>query len=277
MTRSLHTAATASPSRHPRLRTVALPAEHGSWGLVLEPLALGLLVAPSWAGAALALGAFAAFLARHPLKLAWAGRQQRPFAPRAAMALRVAAGYIAVACVGGLLALALASWLVVLPLLLALPFLLVVAVYDTRGQGRAGTAQLAAPVAISAVAACIALAGSVAFMPALAVWGVLVARGVPSVLYVRARLRLERDRGQHTAHAVVLLAHLTALALALLLAGQGMLPWTAPLALLLLLARAAVGLSRYRRLRSTQAIGFSELGFGVLTVLLVALGYRFLG
>jgi hypothetical protein len=51
------------------LRAVALPPEHGGWGFVLEPLILGLAVAPSAAGAALAFFALGAFLARHPLKL----------------------------------------------------------------------------------------------------------------------------------------------------------------------------------------------------------------
>ena len=31
-----------------RVKTVALPNEHGGWGLLLEPVALGLLVVPSW-------------------------------------------------------------------------------------------------------------------------------------------------------------------------------------------------------------------------------------
>ena len=36
---------------------LTLPKEHGSWSLALEPVAFGLLVAPSAAGAALALAA----------------------------------------------------------------------------------------------------------------------------------------------------------------------------------------------------------------------------
>ncbi|HDL49896.1 MAG TPA: prenyltransferase, partial [Actinobacteria bacterium] len=42
-----------------RLRSVAMPTEHGGWGFTLEPIILGLLVAPSPAGweiAAAALG-----------------------------------------------------------------------------------------------------------------------------------------------------------------------------------------------------------------------------
>src|SRR5208283_2159794 len=51
-----------------RVRSVFLPREHGSWSLALEPLALGLFVAPSMAGVALALAAAAGFFARRPLR-----------------------------------------------------------------------------------------------------------------------------------------------------------------------------------------------------------------
>ncbi|MBZ0296495.1 MAG: YwiC-like family protein [Anaerolineae bacterium] len=34
-----------STERRPNLRSVALPAEHGGWGFLIEPILLGLLVA----------------------------------------------------------------------------------------------------------------------------------------------------------------------------------------------------------------------------------------
>ena len=52
-----------------RLRTVALPAEHGGWGFIVEPVLLGLLIAPSWSGLALAIASMAVFLMRQPLKV----------------------------------------------------------------------------------------------------------------------------------------------------------------------------------------------------------------
>ena len=58
------------------LRGVALPSEHGGWGLTLEPGLLGLLVAPSVAGACLAVAAVVAFVARTPLKLALVDRRR---------------------------------------------------------------------------------------------------------------------------------------------------------------------------------------------------------
>lgn len=41
-------------------KRIVLPSEHGSWGFLAEPLLLGLLAAPSGAGAALARGPFPA-------------------------------------------------------------------------------------------------------------------------------------------------------------------------------------------------------------------------
>ncbi|MES1167658.1 MAG: YwiC-like family protein, partial [Oleiharenicola lentus] len=59
------------PLISPPATAIFLPREHGSWFLVLEPLALGLLVAPSSAGGALAVATLAAFFMRRPLKPAF--------------------------------------------------------------------------------------------------------------------------------------------------------------------------------------------------------------
>ena len=78
-----------------RLRSLALPAEHGSWGFLLEPIALALLLCPTRAGAWLAVAAACAFLARHPLKLVLGDRRRGSVAPRTAVAARMALAYAA--------------------------------------------------------------------------------------------------------------------------------------------------------------------------------------
>ena len=50
------------------IREIALPTEHGSWGFVLEPLVLALLVAYSFPGLMLALCTFFMFLSHQPIK-----------------------------------------------------------------------------------------------------------------------------------------------------------------------------------------------------------------
>lgn len=253
-----------------RIRAVALPAEHGSWSLVAEPILLGLLVAPSWAGLCLALAAFFAFLAHQPLSIVWGdARRGRRYA-RTALATRFALGYTAVTLVCAVLAIWLAGWTPLLPFVLALPLMFVFVLYDQR-TGRHWQAELAAPVAFAAVSAAIPLAGGWTWPTALALWCVMIARSVPAVLYVRARLRLVK--GKPAQVGLALLAQLGGLLGVALLVWWGLLPWTAVVALLILLGRAASGLSRWRRPLSTKALGFVETGLGLLTAVLVAVGF----
>src|SRR5574340_648782 len=90
-------------------KAVALPVEHGGWGLLGEPLALGLALAPSVAGACLTVAAIAAFLSRHPLKLVLMDRRRGVRYPRTALAETWFAGYSAVALLALAAAVALAS------------------------------------------------------------------------------------------------------------------------------------------------------------------------
>lgn len=72
-------------------RSVALPAEHGGWGLTLEPGLLGLLVAPGLAGLCIAAGAMVAFLVRTPLKIVAVDHRRGRSLERTRLARRVAA------------------------------------------------------------------------------------------------------------------------------------------------------------------------------------------
>ena len=54
----------------------------------------------------------------------------------------------------------------------------------------------------------------------------------------------------------------------------GLLPWTTVVAMIILMARAAVFLYVPQKPLRTAIIGIQEVGFGVLTVLLVVIGFR---
>ncbi len=101
---------------------------------------------------------------------------------------------------------------------------------------------------------------------------VILARAIPSVLYVRARLRLDRDKPHNT--PLVVGMHALGLAVIAALAFFHVLPLLAVAAFLVLLVRAVVGLSRLRRKVRVNTIGFMEVGYGLLTVLAVAVGVR---
>ena len=253
-------------------KAVALPAEHGGWSFVAEPAILGLALAPSAAGACLALAALAAFLARHPLRLLLMDGHRAVRYPRTALAEGVFAGYAGLASLLVALALTLSPAPFWPPLLAAAPIGLVALAFDALGRSRDVVPETAGAVALGASATAIALAGGAPASLAWGAWALLALRAVSSVLYVRARIRL--DRGLAAGPRVALAGHALALAAAAGLARSDWAPWLASAAFLVLLGRAAWGLSPWRRRVRPQALGYQELGYGVLTLALLALGYR---
>lgn len=261
---------TALPRRLP-LRPIALPAEHGGWGFLLEPILLALLIWPSASGALLGGAALGLFLTRHPLKLALSDRRRGKRYPRTVIAGRFAALYggLALLCVALALLSARGPWWP--PLLLAAPLALLQLAFDARNRSREPLPEIAGAMAMAAAAPAIVLAGGGGAGLAWPLWLILALRGAASIPYVRARLRLER--GQRAGAGPALLAHALALALLGLLAALGVLPWLSALAFGVLLARAALGLSAFRRPTRASLIGVGEVLYGLLVVGLSALGF----
>ena len=170
-------------------RQVVIPSEHGGWSLTLEPALLGLIVAPSAAGAALAGAALIAFVLRTPLKLVFVdvrrGRRLRRtgMAVRAAIVLAtVMAVLMATAATSGERAL---FW----PLLAALPLFAVEFAYDIRSKSRRLVPELIGTIGIGAVVASIVLADGGSPALASGLWLVVAARAVAAIPFVRLQLR----------------------------------------------------------------------------------------
>jgi hypothetical protein len=253
-------------------KSVALPAEHGGWGFLGEPVVLGLVLAPAAAGVCLAAAALAAFLGRHPLRIWLLDRRRGASLARTTLAVRVAMGYAVVALLLLAAAAALAARPFWPPLAAAAPLALVALAFDALGRNREALPEIAGAVALGASAAAVALAGAAPPAVAWMAWSLLALRAVTSILYVRARIRLDRDRS--AGPGFVLLGHAVALAAVAWLAHLDRAPWLAGCAFVFLLARAAWGLSPLRRRVRPQTLGFQELGFGLLTLVLVAAGFR---
>jgi hypothetical protein len=254
-----------------RIKTVALPVEHGGWGIALEPVALGLMVAPTVAGIGLAVATMGSFLSRHPLKLLAADHRNKRRFPRTKIAERFALLYGAVAVLGLLVAFFASSGKQFLwPLLMAAPLAMVQLIADAKGESRALWPELAGSTAMAAIASSIALASGWAWPESLGLWAVLAVRVVPTILYVRARLK--RLHGEEAGATPVLIAHLAALVSVIWLVWLKALPMLAAGALTILLLRAFLGLLTERP-RTAKSIGISELCFGALTVFAVALGH----
>lgn len=176
------------------LRTVALPSEHGGWGLTSEPILLGLLLAPSGPGVLLGLAAMLAFLARTPLKFVLVDAARHRTLERTVVARRLLAVelLVLVALVGGaFLTSSRAFWV---PALVAAPLVLVELWFDMRSRGRRLAPELAGSIGIASVAAMIAVAGGARPTIAIGAWIVLSARALTSIPFVRRQIALLHGR-----------------------------------------------------------------------------------
>jgi len=254
-----------------RLRTIAFPTEHGGWGFLAEPILLGLALAPSWAGLAIALATVAAFLMRHPSKLYWRNRHRLNLSPRFRIARHFGLLYGGLAAGGFAITLALVGWEPLAPYLLLSPLLAMYGAFDLNNQARRLLPELVAPMGLAAAAPAIALAGGWSWAGAWTLWLLLQARTVPSILYVRARLRLER--GNEIDRRPSFLSHLAAVAIVLALWKADLAPLLAAAALAVLFARSVRGLSSHRRPAKAKEVGFSELAFGLGYILATVVGY----
>ena len=158
---------------------MAMPSEHGGWGLTLEPVLLGLLVAWSGAGVALGIAAFSAFLLRTPAKLVAIDVRRGRWLDRSRLALRIAIVELLVLGSAVASAVALTGWSWLAPLVVAGPLVAVELSFDIRSRGRRLLPELCGAVAIAA-----------------GVWLVLGARVIGAIPFVRVQImRLRRGHG----------------------------------------------------------------------------------
>lgn len=254
--------------RPPALKSLLLPKEHGSWSLAFEPVALGLLVAPSRAGAALAVAVAAGFFTRRPLKLACtlpAADPRRATAGWLALCGAVlASAALAVAAVRG-------DWRAFWPLLLAVPFGATFLWFDLRGEMREAEAELAGSIAFALTPAAFATLAGWSPVPALALAGLTLARSVPTVLVVRTCLRL--GKGQPVTLFAPLATGTLALLLLVALAARQLVPPAALVLGVIFWLRGCWLVSAFRPAWPARRVGLLEAGLGTIQVVVLASAY----
>ena len=249
---------------------LTLPKEHGSWSLALEPVAFGLLVAPSAAGAALALAAVSGFFLRRPLKLALAGKHdaRQPLAMICVtlLALTGLSGLWLAArfgAVGG-------CW----PLMPAALAGAIFAWCDGRNGAREGAAELAGAVAFALLPAAFGALAGWSLAASLALAAIMLVRSVPTVLTVRTSIRIRKGRPYATTPA--LLAAGAGICLVAWLVSVQLAPWLA-LGFALLLAARTTWLLLWRPQLTARTVGIVEAVLGVVLVLALALTWSSIG
>lgn len=262
-------------TRKPTIRSVAMPAEHGGWGLTLEPGILGVLLAPSLAGVLLAATALLAFLLRTPARLVLrqlrpgdratteAGQARKRLAMQMVVVELLAIGF---ALLGTAVVADDPSW--IWPLVVAMPMFAIAVIYDLRSESRHIIPEIVGSVAVAAVAAMGTLAGGGSGALALGAWLILSARVFSSIPHVRDQIR--RLHGREVPSRPGVIGDLAAI-------------WTAAVAVLLepslaLGAAAIVGLVVVQRVtlarppRPAKVLGVRQMILGFAVVAATALG-----
>ena len=249
-------------------RKVAIPSEHGGWGLTLEPVLLGLLLAWSWAGLLLGIAAFVVFVARTPLKVAAVDRRRGRRLPRSRLAVRIAATELVVASSLVVVAGAWSGWWWLAPAALAVPLVAVELWFDLRSRSRRLLPEVCGAVGIAAAAAAIVVAGGGGPRLAAGAWIVLAARAIGAVPHVR--VQVERLHGRDAHLATSHLAQLVSVAVGAVAAIVDPRLLAGAVGVLLLAGVHAVWTRR--PVVPAKVLGIRETVLGLALVLVTALG-----
>lgn len=249
------------------LRGVALPTEHGGWGLTAEPVVLGLAVAPSVAGACIGLAAMLAFLARTPLRVVLVDRHRHRDLDRTALAGRVL--FVEIAAILALVAIAAMTsadpfwW----PAAVAAPLVMVELWFDTRSRSRRLVPELAGTYGICSVVAMIVLAGGHQSAEAFAAWLILAGRATTAIPHVRAQIARLHNRPSSPAIPLAADGAALAVALAAVVIDAGVTAGGVAVAMVVAVQRATA-----RSEAPAKVIGIRQTALGLAVVVATAVG-----
>ena len=251
-----------------RIRSIALPTEHGGWGFTLEPILLGLLVAPSAAAWELSVAALGIFLARRPVKILSTDLVRRRWLPRSRIALAFALLYGGLALAGTVGAFFTAEGPFWIPVLVAIPFALVALRADAQSKNRALIPELSGSIAMGATVSAIALGSGWDLGPAFGLWLVLAARDVAAIVLVRGQIR--GLKGRPTGASTIYAVQAACIGVVAIAAIVDIAPGLAVVAIALVGVVAAVSLNRPPV--EARVIGWTQMGVGLMVVLVTAAG-----
>jgi hypothetical protein len=251
-----------------RIRSIALPTEHGGWGFTLEPILLGLLVAPSAAAWELSAAAIGIFLARRPVKIVSTDIVRRRWLPRSRVALFFALLYGGLALAGTIGAFSTAEGPFWIPVIVAIPLALVALGADAQSKNRTLIPELSGSIAMGATVSAIALGSGWDLGPAFGLWLVLATRDVAAIVLVRDQIR--RLKGRPTGASTVYTVQAACVGAVAVAAIAGIVPWLAVVAIALVGLVAVVSLNRPPV--EARVVGWTQMGVGLMVVLVTAAG-----
>jgi hypothetical protein len=249
-------------------RAVAVPREHGGWGLTFEPGLLGLLLLPGVAGSFLAIAALVGFLARTPLRLVLVDRHRCRSLERTRIARWVMTGELAIFAAFVAAAFELAKGQFWVPMLVAGPLVITAFWFEMRSRGRRLVPELTGAVGICSVVTTVVLADGGSARLAFGAWMVLGARAVTSIPHVRAMIARLHGRPQPTVLCVVADLAAVAAVVAAVCLDHALIIGSAAVVLVIVIQR----LSNHGPVARPAVLGARQVAMGLGVVLATAIG-----
>ncbi|MCP5064429.1 MAG: hypothetical protein GY936_18470 [Ignavibacteriae bacterium] len=252
------------------IKKVSFPREHGSWGFLLEPLFLSLLVASTQNGFLLALATFIIFLNHQPVRILLNEKDSKKTKSSAIVFFLI---YFLVIGVLLILIIRETTFELLIPFSISIVMMFGYLLLEMRNYGRNLFAEFIAPVAITFVALNIVLLDGWEFEKIFAFGIVLLSRAIPTLLYVRTKVEI--IKGLNAQSVWLRISELFFLVLITFLALNNSVPLLSVFAILLLISRSIIGLLPKNKIEKIKKLGMKEFGFGILFVIINAFGYLF--
>ena len=268
-------AAHVIPANKARLKTMLIPREHGAWGMMLVPLAVGAIVAAGHGVNATALmlfatAAIAVFWLRTPLE-AWMGtsaiKAQTAEERLAVKRLSFAIAAIAAICGALLFAMGYARGLLLIVIFSSLAFAAQTAVKRLGRRGRMPAQMIGALGLTSTAAAAYYVATGMLDRTALTLWAANWLFAAGQIHFVQVRVhsaRLNSFEQKWKQGRFFLIGQFALMAVLLLGIGSGLLPRMAALAFIPVLLRGTFWFVRGRQPLNLHRLGFTELAHALV-------------
>ena len=252
------------------IRQIALPTEHGSWGFVLEPLLLALLVAYSLPGLMLSLCAFFMFLSYQPLRILFKKKNNNELNKYALIVFSV---YVFLAAVFFFITFSQSELIALTPFVLSVIIMLIYLIMLYRQKNRELISELSASFSISILTLSILLFKGWQIKYVIAFLIVLLARSIPTTFYVHTKLQMFKKK--EFRNTLPMISTYIFTGILFWTSMLGLTPFLTVAASLMLLVRSHIGIFYIKENFKVVNFGIMEFVYGGLFIIITAVGYIF--
>ena len=247
---------------------VAVPKEHGSWGFVLEPLILSLIVAFTLDGLFLALATFFMFLSNQPLKVLTTKSAPKKLKPTAKIVLFF---YLLITVILLIFLFFKIKFYLLLPFYSAILLLLIYKIAEFSQLSRKLYVELLPIFSMTLIATTIVMIDSVFSFDPIIFGLLLLSRSVPTVLYINAKVKWIKGMKFSTLPTHLLNGGF--LIFIVYAVFNNLLPMLSILGMIILTARSIIGFSKFNFTKTVKQIGVVEFIYGGFFVVINGIAF----